>query len=895
MNIFYTQVDKNLQTELNARGATGFQDRTNKSLNFMLGKIANVQITAYVGNSAKSGIVQNPLAVLGGAQVQGGRYLPNGDDGFLTEKTIVNESIDFYTEQTILTTGQFDPTAKIGNAYLAPNVFSDRNKRIGPYITGIDIAIGDHSMGLLNKATINIVIPNLDRDLDNIEEVWFRPGRYVSIEIVHPDSVIVSKQDTQGLLTPKTLPNKERIKQLYPDWDVDEFLKEISQLNTYRFEGLITSFEFSYTADGTVEATLSLTGTSNVYTDVSMYLPGTTKNEKNSTPTTNTENFKIQPIIKTTPSVTGEASQITKKELYELIYDRIDTIKKKFQDSSESTAKFTEFLLPFTLNDNNIPATDHFLLTGQQYLPKIDPLQVPEAKNEYKYTGAIKRKLIQISDFYVKAKLDQTLNLGPRAIALSITPTALRVRILKTMFTSVTDADTDLTIFTNLVNTFKSNGLLTTVEFDTFNNDLDRAQQELEEQQVVVEKKNVDRTKFIENFNKNEAVSNYNRYITLGALIHVINTYIVSNVTGSAQVAKIIHTDALNFSNYYPSLVSTNPEEILFLPKNPNVLNDMNGYGNSNTGEGLVYYKTIVEQINKYGVTPAVLQKAGWKPWPGVYEKSGASAKLYPSRIFINLETIQKIFESFSKQKNTFTVKAFIQNISNIVSRCSGNAIDLKLVTHPDDYTKLILTDTKYLKSTNEPVIPYSIPMFANHPYGSIVREFSFSAKLPDSVKNLSYVLNQGDDVTEEQIAPYMNFMYNSKNPALINKTIQQYKNKYTDIIEQLQFAKINYGLSPGIIQRKQALYKAITDYIKYPSGDIKTSQQITAPIFPFEVEFTIDGINGLRYGDVLTFEALPYKYRINTVFSVIGITHTVSNDGEWTTKIRCIMRPSID
>ena len=185
--------------------------------------------------------------------------------------------------------------------------------------------------------------------------------------------------------------------------------------------------------------------------------------------------------------------------------------------------------------------------------------------------------------------------------------------------------------------------------------------------------------------------------------------------------------------------------------------------------------------------------------------------------------------------------------------------------------------------------------MFANHPNGSIVREFSFSAKLPENVKNLSYVLNQGDAVTEEQIAPYMNFMYNSKNPAQVNQAISTYANKFTKNLEQLVQAKINYGLSPAITERKQALYKAVTDYVKFPSADIKTSQQLSAPIFPFEAEFTIDGVNGLRYGDVLTFEALPSKYRINTVFSIIGITHTISTEGDWTTKVRCIMRPSIE
>jgi hypothetical protein len=185
--------------------------------------------------------------------------------------------------------------------------------------------------------------------------------------------------------------------------------------------------------------------------------------------------------------------------------------------------------------------------------------------------------------------------------------------------------------------------------------------------------------------------------------------------------------------------------------------------------------------------------------------------------------------------------------------------------------------------------------MFANHPNGSIVREFSFSAKLPENAKNLSYVLNQGDDVTEDQIAPFMNFMYNSKNPDKINEIAKTYKKKFTENIERLTQAKINYGLSPGLSERRGALYKAVTDYIKYPTNDIRTSQQIISPIFPFDVTFTIDGINGLRYGDVLIFEALPFKYRVNTVFSIIGITHNVDSDGQWTTQVRCIMRPSID
>ena len=90
-------------------------------------------------------------------------------------------------------------------------------------------------------------------------------------------------------------------------------------------------------------------------------------------------------------------------------------------------------------------------------------------------------------------------------------------------------------------------------------------------------------------------------------------------------------------------------------------------------------------------------------------------------------------------------------------------------------------------------------------------------------------------------------------------------------------------------------MFSALQKYIQYPSPDIQLSSEIAAPTIPFEVEFTIDGINGFRYGDVLTFDGLPDRYKKNAVFCVISVTHTVGTDGQWTTTVRCIMRPKID
>jgi hypothetical protein len=835
-NIFYTEVDKNLQEELNARGRAGFSDRSTKSLNFMLGKVANVQLTAYDGNDSKSPIPQQ-YGVLGGLQLQTGRYMPSGPDGFLTEQTYTQDSIQFYTEQDVTADASVTP----GNAYTSTTTFSDKSKRTGPFVTGVDISIGDHSMGLLNKATIQIVIPNPTRDLDGMEDTWFRPGRYVKIEVQHPESAIITKNGISGalgggLLTRQTLPNRDRLKELYPTWDTDELLDTIAQMNVFTFEGLITSFEFSYKPDATVEASISLTGTSNVYTDVSMYLttPGT-KEENPKKETNISFDATFQPTINTEPIASGHSTTAAatpasqsfaeKSEFYEILYDSFERTVNAFKLAQPGSENLGQYLLPFTIDKSNVTSpTDHFILYGNQFLPKLQEQDLPQSKETFKF--------------------------DPNKVKV-VTKGAKRT------LEAVSEADQK-------------------AEFD--------------KRTAEAEKK---RAEYIESWRTQYETPNPERYITLGALVQFVNTYVVSKITGSAQTAEIIHTDVECFSNYYPNLVSANPLEVLFLPKDPDTSEakpDMNTYGS------LVFYKDIVK--NMESIERSSLEQSGWRPWPGVYEGTATAGKMYPSRIFISLITIQEILNSLSEgNTKKFTLKSFMSMICSKIEKASGSAILLKLVSYPADPNKLFLSDAKFLKSTNSGnvVIPYSVPMFSNHPNGSIVREFTFAAKLPESVKNLSYVLNSGDDVSEDQIAPYMNFMYNSKNPDMINKMLAKYKTQHTQTLQQLAETKQKYGNSPGVPELQQSLKKALLDYIKHPTDDIRKSQQITAPIFPFDVEFTIDGINGLRYGDVLTFEALPAKYRVNTVFSIISINHTITSEGDWTTKLRCIMRPSID
>ena len=83
--------------------------------------------------------------------------------------------------------------------------------------------------------------------------------------------------------------------------------------------------------------------------------------------------------------------------------------------------------------------------------------------------------------------------------------------------------------------------------------------------------------------------------------------------------------------------------------------------------------------------------------------------------------------------------------------------------------------------------------------------------------------------------------------------------------------------------------------YIQYPTPTLNQTSQLKAPIIPFTVSFTIDGINGFRYGDLLSFKGLPARYTSNTVFMITTISQNVSSEGAWNTTINAVMRTKID
>ena len=692
-DIFYSQVDANLQLELLARAAAGKGNRRTKDINYMVSKVANVSITPYDisyvtgSNTDNQQAVSEKIpiteAILGGAGVRQGEYLPTGPRGFVTDRI-------------------YSITGSDGKADQRTNT----SKRIPPYLTGLEVSIGDDSMGVMQTATANVTIPNPGRDLDYFESVYLRPGRNVKIYIEHPNTAIVGET---AYLTSGSLPSTEKLKALYPKITAEQE-QAYKKMNAFVFDGVIISFTLDYQQDASVVASLTMRGTTQVYTDLSMAMSDTSKK-------TNTS---------------GSAEGIAVTTFHETIEQVIEDKRKELGSK-----------------------------TSGVYIDETDT------------------KLKDVSYIWGAPKSD-----------------------MQSM-----------------------------------------------------------------------------KYITLKALINFVNEFILPKAAPVVGNVEIVFDREISTSKYYEKLVSAEPLSVFFP-------------GQDNYGS-FTWYGDLDSKKPKF------------------FKSDNENPESYCTLIYISTTIIEQIITAMAKEE-IYTVAEFLQRISARINYASGGAYDLKLITDPENQNGLLYYDSNNVKSFSNVPKAFNVPMFANNEAGTIVKDFSFNGKLPSDASNLAYVLNQNPaDISESEIAPFLSYMYsatqtqrdangndtvsNITNAETLNKIKQSYKDNNAKYLGELTGSIALYGKGMDESKNQTKLHTSLQKYIQYPKSSLEDSVNLKAPVIPFDASFTVEGVNGFRYGDVLEFSGLPKRYTNNTVFCIIGINHSVSSTGEWNTGIQCIMRPRID
>jgi hypothetical protein len=665
--LFYSQVNAALQQELVTRGSVGtnYQGqalRSTDDMNFMVGKIANVELRAYDSQPTVNSKPLPGFGTLGGVSVLGNSYMPSGPNGFLNK--------------------QVRPT-----------------HRIPPVITGLTVGIKDTSKNFINTANITISIPDGTTDLDQMEEIYGAPGRYIQVRIVHPDSAVI----TGKLLDDEGLPSKESIQSFFPDVNFENLKK----MNEVFFTGRISNFTYNFAADGSIEFSIDAIGVSNTYAEVQL-------------------------VVKNQSASTQTSTEI-KNEVSNIYTDLIDIVSGKIDEEKQKNPGIVEFeyLEPGT--------TDQGIIVGRPYV--------------------------------------------------------------------IGNSDS------------------TSVE----------------------------------------------QMVSLGYLINYLNKFVLNKVDNSI----ILCDDTICKSNFFERLVSANPLNILLWSGKSEVKTDL-------------YTYTLKTE-------PPGLEKATLQMFPNVKAVSPGFAirdtdmnKSYPSRIYINLQVIKSIFDEIQKPgKNGVadpTVRNFLNKLSEVIRKNTGEAINLALVQDAEVPEGLLFYDINFVLS-DKYVTEFILPAYATKTGRSIVRELSLTNQVPDSVKNLIFGVTSPNSGVQKQVA-YAPWIYTT---GETRKRIEEdWKLIHIEAVQGLADITNTYAQRPTDAENNKKLEAALTKYITYFTPNIRESMNTNKATFQMELEFTIDGINGFKFGDVLNFNGIPRRYRDAFVFTVQTITQTVGTDGEWTTKITC-------
>lgn len=408
----------------------------------------------------------------------------------------------------------------------------------------------------------------------------------------------------------------------------------------------------------------------------------------------------------------------------------------------------------------------------------------------------------------------------------------------------------------------------------------------------------------------------YTTMISIGLLIDFLYKYIylpaVDTKNNDSPVVvpnmQIVCDDRLCKTNYYEELVSANPSRILLYQGNTEESKTNDYIRQAGTGDGIEVTDgglRIANSIDDIGNEETIATEDYVINYYDDIENIGNVSGFYQvsdkdvidptsestrygclSRILINVETIAEIESNLREQTTRpFTIKNFMIEISNEIKKQLGYAIFPGLIYHSESPSTLLFYDQNYFGPDLQ-IAEFEIPVFSSKSQGTVVRDIKLSYDVPDKYKNLLFGF-RSQAVSPTKVASYNPYLISNSSKAREEEQ-EKWKENHEKSLTQLADAKSE--LTKDIYDKSYIdnLQNALELYVKYSEPSLQESIDQQKPRWLYTLEFTVDGINGFKFGDVLQFRGLPKKYNQDYVFIVDKITHQIDATGQWTTTLNC-------
>jgi murein DD-endopeptidase MepM/ murein hydrolase activator NlpD len=289
------------------------------------------------------------------------------------------------------------------------------------------------------------------------------------------------------------------------------------------------------------------------------------------------------------------------------------------------------------------------------------------------------------------------------------------------------------------------------------------------------------------------------------------------------------------------------------------------------------------------------------------------SYKGYVRNICVNLKFIKETYEQ------TDTLDAFVMALLNGISDVCGQAWKFGLFVNENNPNTISVVDLNTWKE-GEQILPVNLTGFG---VDSLMRELSINTEVDGNIKgHIMFGVNQkkgSSDISTKGTNGYQ--FYGRQVRDITYDNIQQSDVDYgvarDGISEKDPKKKVDQtpaGLKKSLfnamfqlmIERTQetcdSAKTAMTAYLVGTHGgtgntsndnsyteDKKTSKVI----LPVKLNFTIDGMSGLKFGNCINVTGLPNRYAKGAYFTITNVEHSVQGN-DWTTTVDTVMRVAV-
>ena len=331
-------------------------------------------------------------------------------------------------------------------------------------------------------------------------------------------------------------------------------------------------------------------------------------------------------------------------------------------------------------------------------------------------------------------------------------------------------------------------------------------------------------------------------YMKLGDLTNYINEVL----KGSPLATDLFFIECNNSTQHLPEIVSSTPEEVYFPDQ------DMGAYGD------FIPFK------------PGFLKDGG----------DGGGVNIY--NILISTTAVIDVYRSFVKENQTSieykNITGFFDELIKKVNFASGEMYQLatQLIDPPkgsgvgsEKRAQLSIEDTNISKSASEKVTPYGFYATIAKP---ILKSVNISCKPPAASAAAAYTQARGNKGGER-----------AQTDVRFNATGAP--DEFTSAQKQIKDQKEKFKTNGAGATFSTGMKGNYAKYKRSAKSD-PNYHWLNKVLYPIDLTLTIDGIDGIKFGDVIKTNLIPARYtEENMVFVVTKIGHTIQN-GVWETTI---------